>query len=90
MRAREFVITIPINLKIYDGVDEPKIQVNVMDDSDDNSQPRFVPPLQQQIELQKADIGKRSTTISHLISNDEEPKKSNKKTQKKARKAKGG
>jgi hypothetical protein len=68
MRAREFTINIPINIKI-NGDGEPEIDTASQTDSDPNEldqDPVFVPPLQQQIELTKAGLGKDSKVISRL------------------------
>jgi len=54
MRAREFTINIPINIKI-NGDGEPEIDMGQNDGPIDPSElkqdPVMVPPLQQQIEL---------------------------------------
>lgn len=67
MRAREFTINIPINIKI-NGDGDPEVDMgNNDDDADDLDQdPIFVPPLQQQIELAKAGRGKNSKVIDKL------------------------
>jgi hypothetical protein len=85
MRAREFIINVPINIKIDgDGkpeVDmspiknkliEPEIDQEEPDDieHDDNLEPLFVPPLQQEIELKKAAVGKNSKVIRDLVKNE--------------------
>jgi len=71
MRAKEFTINIPINIKIDD--DEPRISAaqpsvpvqtaaapqptqKPVDDTTD----KFIPPLQQSIELQKKQAGVKS------------------------------
>lgn len=69
MRAQEFTINVPINIKI-NGDGDPEIDVG--DDSGQSDQeelhqnPVMVPPLQQHIELAKADQGKESPVIDKL------------------------
>lgn len=66
MRAREFTINIPINIKI-NGDGEPEIDVaGAKDDSELDPQPIAVPPLQQDLELKKAAVGKQSPVIDRL------------------------
>jgi hypothetical protein len=77
MRAREFTINVPINIKIS-GDGEPEIDMgNDKEDAKDPSEldpnPTFVPPLQQQIELQKAEQGKQSPIIKDLTQDEEDP-----------------
>ena len=58
MRAKEFTINIPINIKINsDG--EPEISTGEEEPIDDNVG-EFVPPLQQKIELMKKSQGVES------------------------------
>jgi len=78
MRAREFTINIPINIKINgDGEPEVDMEEPVDDDTGD-----FVPPLQQKIELLKKSSGVKSiyddgganqkkNTLKHLASDDD-------------------
>jgi hypothetical protein len=73
MRAKEFVINIPINIKLnsdgsvdVDQGNEPK------DTSELDQNPTMVPPLQQHIELTKASVGKSSPVISKLTQDEEE------------------
>lgn len=87
MRAKEFVINVPINIKINsDGAPNGSTptdktpssalttsllqQTNVPKTLPKNKKPVMVPPLQQAIELQKAALGKRSSVISSLTSNE--------------------
>lgn len=53
MRAREFIINLPIRIKI--GQDEPAADSNV--DNDEPELDTMVPPLQQKIELMKRNAG---------------------------------
>ena len=70
MRAKEFTINIPINIKI-NGDGEPEVS-----SSQDNGEPELdqnpimVPPLQQHLELAKAELGKESPVIDKLTSDD--------------------
>jgi hypothetical protein len=66
MRAHEFTINIPINIKI-NGDGEPEITTgSVADDDELQSNPVMVSPLQQQLELAKADQGKASPIIDKI------------------------
>ena len=66
MRSREFTINIPINIKI-NGDGEPVIDMGQKDDDAElDLNPVMVPPLQQDIELKKADLGKSSPVIDKL------------------------
>ena len=54
MRAREFTINIPINIKI-NGDGEPEVSASQEHDEPElQSNPIMVPPLQQHLELAKA------------------------------------
>jgi hypothetical protein len=77
MRAREFTINIPINIKI-NGDGQPEIDMGgdtdaPIDPSKPKEDPVMVPPLQQQIELQKADVGKISPIIADLTQDEVDP-----------------
>jgi len=77
MRAREFTINIPINIKI-NGDGEPEIDMGQgsdgpADPSELKQDPVMVPPLQQQIELQKAGVGKQSPVIADLTQDEVDP-----------------
>ena len=74
MRAKEFVINIPIHISMNsDG----SVDVNTEDEAIDPSQvtePRVMtPPLQQDIELKKAQAGKSSPIIRALTRNEVDP-----------------
>jgi len=78
MRAREFVINVPITIKI-NGDGDPEIDMS-NGDSDEPKDPQkldlnpvMVPPLQQDIELKKADQGKMSPVIQDLTQDEDEP-----------------
>jgi hypothetical protein len=71
MRAREFTINVPITIKI-NGDDDP--EVNVPDQEPDEpklqNNPVMVSPLQQDLELRKAEQGKSSPVIDKIMQND--------------------
>ena len=78
MRAKEFVVNVnvPVTIKI-NGDGEPEIDMSQNDGPVDPSElkqkPVMVPPLQQQIELQKADVGKISPIIKDLTQDEVDP-----------------
>jgi hypothetical protein len=76
MRAREFVINVPITIKI-NGDGDPEIDMSSADQEKDPQEldpnPTFVPPLQQDIELKKAQAGKSSPVIDDLTQDESEP-----------------
>ena len=75
MRAREFTINIPINIRI-NGDGEPEIDMGndaPIDPSKPKEDPVMVPPLQHQIELQKAEVGKNSPIIHDLTQDEVDP-----------------
>jgi hypothetical protein len=62
MKAKEFTINVPINIKI-NGDGDPEIDMGQNDDGYEKSDgldpdPLMVPPLQQNLELKKAALGK--------------------------------
>ena len=67
MRAKEFTINIPINIKINDN-GEPEVDMDQEshDAEEKDENPTFVPPLQQHLELAKAEQGKQSPVIQKL------------------------
>ena len=71
MRAREFTINVPITIKI-NGDDDPEI--NTGQDTNEpklQSNPVMVSPLQQELELKKAELGKSSPVIDKLTADDD-------------------
>ncbi len=92
MRAREFVINVPINITI-DGNGDPVVNSQVppnkdyeaersvpdvsnlppKDPSELDPDPVMVPPLQQQIEINKAALGKESPVIDELTQDEKDP-----------------
>lgn len=76
MRAREFVINVPITIKI-NGDGDPEIDMKGEGEPKDPQEldpsPVMVPPLQQDIELKKATAGKSSPVIDDLTQDEAEP-----------------
>jgi hypothetical protein len=77
MRAKEFVVNVnvPITIRI-NGDGEPEIDMGQdapIDPSEPKQDPVMVPPLQQQLELQKADVGKISPIIKDLTQDEVDP-----------------
>ena len=80
MRAREFVMNVPITIKI-NGDGDPEVDMTnnktAKDPNELDPDPTMVPPLQQSIELQKEKSGKNSSVIADLtqdeIETDDEP-----------------
>lgn len=75
MRAREFTINVPITIKI-NGDGDPEVDMQAGDDSrpvdELDPEPVMVPPLQQDLELRKADVGKTSPIIQKLTQDETE------------------
>jgi len=66
MRAKEFTINVPITITI-NGDDEPVVSTDdCQDDTTMQQNPVMVPPLQQHVELAKAELGKESPVIDKL------------------------
>jgi hypothetical protein len=67
MRAKEFTINVPITITI-NGDDDPVVSnaANTDTGSELQQNPVMVPPLQQTIELNKAEHGKESPVIDKL------------------------
>lgn len=76
MRAREFTINVPITIKI-NGDGDPEIDMPGHDsnDPDDASEPDqnpvMISPLQQELELKKAENGKQSPVIDKITQSDD-------------------
>ena len=70
MRAKEFTINIPINIKI-NGDGEPEI-ITGQDSKEPELQqnPVMVSPQQQELELAKAELGKENSVIDKLTQSD--------------------
>jgi hypothetical protein len=70
MRAKEFTINVPINIKINsDG--EPEIDVDGNDEEELDQNPVMMSPQQQELELRKAEQGKTSPYIDTMTGEDE-------------------
>lgn len=69
MKAREFTINVPIKINI-NGDADPEISVDDTDQETDDEGSTFVPPLQQNLELRKASLGKNSQVIDDLLDDD--------------------
>jgi hypothetical protein len=65
MRAKEFTINVPITIKI-NGDNEPEISTGDEQDQDLQQNPVMLNPLQQELELRKAALGKSSPVIDKL------------------------
>jgi hypothetical protein len=84
MRAREFTINVPITIKI-NGDGDPEIDMPSQDAPADGDEkdlnPVMVPPLQQDIELKKAELGKESPVINKMVAPSEVGKEPDEQTQ---------
>jgi hypothetical protein len=73
MRIDEIVINIPITIDL-DGV-KPRVNVAGQDASDDDEEldqnPVMVSPLQQDLELKKAELGKNSPVIDKMTDDED-------------------
>ena len=67
MRAREFTINVPIKITI-NGDSDPEIEAGDQAEDDEELQqnPVMVPPLQQELELRKAELGKETPVIDKI------------------------
>ena len=73
MRAKEFVVNVnvPINIKLNsDGSVDIESTGNEKDPTELEDNPIMVSPLQQDIELKKAAVGKKSNIINKLTQNE--------------------
>lgn len=68
MRAREFTINVPINIKI-NGDGDPEIDVDGKDSELDQN-PVMMSPQQQELELKKSEQGKTSPYIDKMLDDD--------------------
>ena len=71
MRAREFIINVPINIKI-NGDGDPEINMPGQENDQDQAEYAFIPPLQQKIEMMKANAGNESDAFDQIISDDDD------------------
>lgn len=67
MRAREFTINVPIKI-VINGDGDPEIEAGdqAPDDEELQQNPVMVPPLQQELELRKAELGKETPVIDKI------------------------
>ncbi len=68
MRAKEFTINVPITITI-NGDEDPVVNAGDQSDQVNNQlhqNPVMVSPLQQEIELAKAELGKKSPVIDKI------------------------
>jgi hypothetical protein len=73
MRAKEFVINVPITIKINgDGDPEVDMDQDARPENELDPKPIMVPPLQQDLELRKAEVGKTSPIIQKLTQDEVE------------------
>jgi len=73
MRIDEITINIPIQIDL-DG-DKPRVNVagkDAVDDDEMDPNPVMMNPMQQELELKKAEQGKRSPSIDKMLDDDEE------------------
>lgn len=68
MRAAEFIRALATVIDALDGTSE---NTPSKDSADHNLNPVFVPPLQQSLELQKAEHGKQSPVIDKITADDD-------------------
>ena len=71
MRSREFIINVPITIKI-NGNGDPEIDMpgQEQDETPLQNNPVMVNPLQQELELKKAELGKQSPVIDKIVQSD--------------------
>lgn len=73
MRIDEITINIPIQIDL-DG-DKPRVNVagkDAVDDDEMDPNPVMMNPMQQELELKKAEQGKSSPSIDKMLDDDEE------------------
>lgn len=70
MRAKEFVINIPLTINI-NGDGEVSVGDEKEQEQPENTDDKvMVPPLQQDLEIKKANAGKESEVIQDLLQNE--------------------
>ena len=69
MRAREFTINVPITITI-NGDEDPVVSAGDQAEPKLQQNPVMVPPLQQHLELDKAEQGKESPVINKITADD--------------------
>jgi len=73
MRAKEFTINVPINIKI-NGDGDPEIDMPGIDDEPeaDDAPDVIMFPQQQELELKKKELGKNSIAVTQLLDEPDE------------------
>ena len=69
MRAKEFTINVPITISI-NGDEDPVVSAGEQDEPKLHQNPVMVSPLQQELELAKAEQGKESPVIDKMTQTD--------------------
>lgn len=69
MRAREFTINVPITITI-NGDEDPVVSAGDQSEPELQQNPVMVAPLQQNLELAKAEQGKESPVIDKITADD--------------------
>lgn len=71
MRIDEIVINIPIKIELDGG--KPRVNIAGQETTDDelDQNPVMMNPLQQELELKKAELGKKSPVISKMTDDEE-------------------
>ena len=69
MRAREFTINVPITISI-NGDEDPVVSAGDQTEPELQQNPVMVSPLQQELELAKANQGKESPVIDKITADD--------------------
>ncbi len=69
MRAKEFTINVPITITI-NGDGDPVVSAGDQQAPELQQNPVMVSPQQQELELKKAELGKKSPVIDKLTAND--------------------
>ena len=69
MRAKEFTINVPITITI-NGDEDPVVSAGDQAEPELQQNPVMVPPLQQSLELAKAEQGKESPVIDKMTQGD--------------------
>jgi len=70
MRAKEFVINVPIHITI-NGDGDPEINTDPTGKDENELATNFAPPLQQKLELMKHAAGKEGKIIDQITADDD-------------------
>lgn len=70
MKAKEFVINVPINIKI-DGNGDPQVDMPAAK-PEEPAEPVMMTPMDQELELRKAELGKKSKYIDQITDEPDE------------------